>query len=519
MKKRILWIVICLAVGSILLLQMYFSLSFKIEHDSPLFLYISYGMARWNFVPFRDILDINMPGVYWCYLIIGQTAGYQQMGYRIVDLIMLVILMGVSFCWLKKIDARAAFIGAALFGIRYLTFGPRMSFQREYIALFFLIPAFSLSTNDDGHGKRRLFLAGIFTGIAVLIKPVTIIFLLPIILVEILSRARDANRSSGLCLAATLLALAAGLCVPIILLAVYLLQNQALSPFLDLLVHYWPLYNHINGNLEVNPNVAYQVGYINDNFFKFGNQSIWLIPAILGWYLVYFHASIPPEKRKLMLYLGMFLLCSICYAALLGKFWHYHWLIFMYFVIQLGVLCFVGSLQVNIPRRQSAILFCLAGLATVYLVVPVGREILERNQDTTIYGQPGLRRVDEIAAYLKANVGPGETVQPLDWTGGAVHAMLLADTRIATPFIYDFYFYHDIDEPYILDLRRRFLEALAAANPKIIIDIDEDKPWVEGVNTTRQFPDLQTYIEENYSTAVKTESYTLYRRTEESIQP
>ena len=48
---------------------------------------------------------------------------------------------------------------------------------------------------------------------------------------------------------------------------------------------------------------------------------------------------------------------------------------------------------------------------------------------------------DEIAAFLlAADLQPGDTVLPVDWTEGAVHAMLIAKALPASPFIYDYYF-------------------------------------------------------------------------------
>ena len=47
----------------------------------------------------------------------------------------------------------------------------------------------------------------------------------------------------------------------------------------------------------------------------------------------------------------------------------------------------------------------------------------------------------EIAKYLKDHLEPGDTVQPMDWTGAKIlKGMLIARAKVATSFVYDFHF-------------------------------------------------------------------------------
>jgi hypothetical protein len=120
-------------------------------------------------------------------------------------------------------------------------------------------------------------------------------------------------------------------------------------------------------------------------------------------------------------------------------------------------------------------------------------------------------RADEIAAYLEANLKAGDTVQPLDWTGGTLLAMLETHAHIATPYIFDFYFYHHISTPYIKSLRADFMNKLQAAKPRFVIEVTaEDKPWVSGLDTSREFPELRRFLDENYLITVKRGDYRIY---------
>jgi hypothetical protein len=120
--------------------------------------------------------------------------------------------------------------------------------------------------------------------------------------------------------------------------------------------------------------------------------------------------------------------------------------------------------------------------------------------------------VDEIASYLRAHLAPGDTVQPLDWTGGAVHAMLIARAPIATPFVYDFYFYHHVSNPFIQRLRARFMAAMRAAPPRFVIQIETQKPWPGGADTTREFPELQALLATDYTVASRGDGYQILER-------
>jgi hypothetical protein len=134
------------------------------------------------------------------------------------------------------------------------------------------------------------------------------------------------------------------------------------------------------------------------------------------------------------------------------------------------------------------------------------------NRELPAANNPKEGRVDEIAGFLEANLRPGDTVQPLDWVGGSVHAMLIARVKIATPFIYDEYFYHDVNAPYIQQLRQRFMADLQRALPRFVVEVYDDGPYAEptGPNTSRDFPELRAFLAENYSIVKEGQGYRIY---------
>ena len=120
---------------------------------------------------------------------------------------------------------------------------------------------------------------------------------------------------------------------------------------------------------------------------------------------------------------------------------------------------------------------------------------------------------EKIRKYLSENMQPGDTVQPLDWTLGAVHGMLLAKARLATRFMYDFHFYHHVSIPYIQGLRAEFMTQLVAAKPRYIVQmVGEGKPWPRGNDSSRSFAELDQFLIEHYHVVSAEREYNILER-------
>lgn len=121
-------------------------------------------------------------------------------------------------------------------------------------------------------------------------------------------------------------------------------------------------------------------------------------------------------------------------------------------------------------------------------------------------------RADEIADFLKKNLHPDDTVQTLDWNGGATHGALLAGARPATRFIYDFHFYHDVSKPCIQDLRRRLLREMDRSRPRFIVQSTGERSYPQGADTASSFPELDHLIATDYRLVKAGWYYNIYER-------
>ena len=199
------------------------------------------------------------------------------------------------------------------------------------------------------------------------------------------------------------------------------------------------------------------------------------------------------------------------YPVFAGKFWQYHWLIFYYFryITELALFCGAGGgseqIKTPFPRVRASAhnrsSYSYAGSVFAQFS-PVGYHSWN----------PQNGRVGEIASYLKSHMKTGDTVQPLDFTGGALHAMLLAKSEIATPYPYDILFHYPVSSSYIQNLRKNFLQRLTEGNSRFIISIIGDRQWLSGPDTTREFEELETLIDSHYRKVLEGKGYILYER-------
>ncbi|MFN8413258.1 MAG: hypothetical protein U0Z26_12795 [Anaerolineales bacterium] len=200
-------------------------------------------------------------------------------------------------------------------------------------------------------------------------------------------------------------------------------------------------------------------------------------------------------------------LCYAIYPALSGQFFPYHYIPFVYFITLLAALS-ISDFNSR-PLTLKFVLPVVVFLVVVFINVRPSQAIIRQ-----INGLPvatSTDRAGEIALYLKKHLEIGDTVQPLDWTGGTLLAMLESKAHLATPYVFDFYFYHHISTPYIQSLRANFMDDLIAASPRFIIEVTAiDKPWVTGPDTSREFPELRAYLNTKYSIKINKPDYVIY---------
>jgi hypothetical protein len=487
--------ILLVLLAALLIIQASYSTQWPIAHDEAPLFYEAFLMRAAGLVPYRDLFDFQMPGSFVAYSALGFLSGFNSLRIRILDLLILAAILAITFFAMRRFGKASAFAAAMLFGLKYLQGGPSMSLQREYLLLVFLALAVWISMRDELTLKHRITL-GILFGLAAVIKPHAAIGLIPILLFDISDIIKRIKLTLLPAAATSILPAAAGFLIPVFAIFAWLGLTGTLIPFVSIAANYWPLYSQINGQMEVTAGAA-RMSLLLNQTLRLGGNALWLIPAAIGVYL-------NPNKKIYLL--ASLALCYAIYPTFSGQFFPYHYIPFIYFIILLASQTF--NVQPSTFDFKTFILHLLSFILFFALLSPSQTFIRQ------FEGKPistSTDRAEQISHFLEKNLRKGDTVQPLDWTGGALLAMLETRARIATPYVFDFYFYHHVSNPYIQSLRANFMNDLQAASPRFIIEITAiDKPWVTGPDTSREFPALRAFLNANYSIAIQKGDYTIY---------
>lgn len=507
---------ILIPLSILLLMAAVASLRWRMEHDTPVLFYLARLMDQYHFVPYRDFLDINMPGTYFLYMLTGRAIGYvDDLKYRLFDLVYLGAILVLTWVWLRKLGRGVAWGAIVLFGLFYLGSGYIVTMQREYFALLLILAAVLVATSFPGLDEVvRGSIIGLLFGLIASIKPhLTISF--PIVLLSQYLEFKQRESGHMLTMPRRILAIIAPcacFAIPIITTIGYLVISGAWPYFLDIATNYWPLYGSITRDLGIIRGPE-RLSYLVATYLEFDGQIIWGMPAIAGVLAAIRSVALTSaQKRQLILMVELAAIYSI-YPILTGQFFRYHWLPFMYFLLALGSLCLIEHPYMAKPIARwvpAIILLVSVVFRSDFLFVQmedIRRFVMREPMPLFRAG-----RVDGIAHYLQEHLQPGDKVQALDLGNSALHAMLLADAETATPFVYDMMVFHDISTSYVQELRQRFIQDLVDAQPRYIVE-PVGNPFLQpGPYTTHEFPELRYWMTANYSSVYIGTEYEIYER-------
>ncbi len=452
--------------------------------DAPLMHYIAAHVLR-GAVPYRDLFDMNFPGVYLAHMLGLVLFGPGDAGFRALDFTLLAgILAGLGVA-LRPFGRWAPMFAGTLFWLYHVADGPENAAQRDVIVCLPLAWTAAAAVAYAGSGRPlTIGLGGLALGAAMWVKPHTVL-LLPALVTLVWCRPSGARQR-----AAT--ALAVGLAVPAVAVLSWLAVTGGLGPFLDIVSGYLvPLYSRLGGGLLRARMLRYAAGM--------PEVSLWLWAAgglVALWRLGCLDA------RALLLSAG------VCYGAihfiLQGKGWHYHLYPLVLFAIALGAAGLGASLQAA-RGLGAAVLLVLFILATGAFTSKGVGTVAWRWWPTW------SARVHGEAAALGRVIGRDGTVQVLDTAQGGIHALYLLGARQPTRFLYDFHFYHDVDHAYVRRLRKEMLDGLRSRPPAAVLVYESG--WTgAGYRRLDRFPELAQWLASVYRLADEGPGYRIYAR-------
>lgn len=501
---------------------MFLSLGWYMCLDTPVFHYITYLINDHDFIPYQDILDNNVPGTYLFHSIMTHFIGYGDFAFRCFDITILLLLFLISWLLLKKFGTIPAFLGVILFGLHYLNQGPNMSLQRDFLCILPISLAFLWVTGP--YSQKHLHLSGMIVGAlsaaAASLKPSFCIGAIPLILYlhwEHMDGKPLRSLYSVLGLIRLLLSTCIGFIFILAIPVFWVYAKGGLSDFIITMKSYIPLYTKLNGHLYTIEGSERWIYYLK-SFLTLGQKNTYsvriLLPAALGVFLAIKFFPEPKSKKKFLI-----LLVSLCvtysfYPLSQGKFWTTHYLPMQYFLILCASLNFVKPPVEGRYHYLQSIAMVVMAVFIVTTVRPTP-DFSQRMRGAAA-ALPNQGRTHEIANYLESNMNPDDTVQPLDFVRGAVHAMLISRAKIATPFIYDLQFYHHISSPYIQYLRKQFILQMKKTQPRFVIRITE-RPWPLGKDTSVDFPELDQLLNNHYHIVREGNGYEIMEKNRSDI--
>lgn len=491
-----------------------FSFQFNMGYDAVQMLYYGRLIGQRGFVPYRDIFEFNLPGGMLAFTAIDALIDYSnRFLLRYFDLVYLTAISLATWRWLRPLGRSVASGAVALFGVAYLLGGPVLNMQREYIFLLPVVMAVAVSTSTAPiPDTRRAFFVGLLCGLATTIKPHAAIGLLPILVYHyfaIVERQGGHRPSIAQC-ARILFFYALGGLIPVAAALAYLVLSGGFSAWLAIVTNYWPLYSTLTDQMDALTG-AERASYIVGNLLGLGGRLPWLIPVAVGAVTALRPGALSPRGRRRVWLMLALLACYIAYPAITGQFYPQHWLPMIYFIMAASALCFLPAKRPTHWLAEAAPLVALIlalGLTWGALAGGAGQIV-----DYFVFNRPPPPndgdRGAEIADYLESHLQPGDTVQPIDQVGYALHGMLLARAEPATRFQADAEFYIEPSLPYVQDLRAEFISALRRHPPRFIIDVVA-RSSIQTEHTVTPFAELDQLLRDDYDLAYLGHGFLIY---------
>jgi hypothetical protein len=472
------------AFGALALWLLVLSLSWPLIHDAPVMHYIAWRIGE-GAVPYRDLYDINQPGVYVVHLALLRTLGAGDGAWRALDVGWLAATAAALAAFAAPWGRLAAAGSALAFAAYHLAGGAWQAGQRDFLmCVFVVVGALGVARWLEGRRASNLAWAGLALGVALGLKPYAALFGAALgVLVLVAAARRDglgaALRAAGIFAAAVTVVPAA--------LVVWLARAGGLGAWYDIVYGYAiPVYGHLGRS-------APWLGHRWPGWIPLGVAALGSLAAAL--------ATRRAGARHLVAGLG--LAYGVAHYVGQAKGSEYH----LYPLAAFACVLAFSALAPALAARRALVGAPLA-LALAALLVLLATKGLEAAEAPWIWDKE--RRVRVLADDLGRRLAPGDTVQVLDVADGGLHALLRLGVRQPTRFLYDVFFFHETDRPVVRALRAEFVAALERTPPRFVVLM---RGWPSGdYDRIQHFPALAELLARRYEVVETRDGFRLYAR-------
>lgn len=463
------WGVLC-GLALALLAAMVATRNWPLVGDAALMHYVVF-LLRAGAVPYRDVVDINLPGTYLFEHLAMALFGGGAWGLRLYDW---SLLLGIGIGCVLLVGRRRRFAGllaSLLFALAHLQDGVQQQGQRDLLLAALLVAALPLAGAFAYRSTRYPHAAalglGVLFGTSLTIKPVLLPLLL-LLLVWIMYRRHVRTPTVLLCVGA-------GLLLPPALGAVWLQRRGGLHAIFVLSHTLFPLHASL-GHRSLGFLLTHSVS-------PMGILVLLCLP--LAW-----HAF----DRSAKAWGAALLLAALLAYAVQGKGFPYQRYPFLILLL-LGISL---AIERGLRARRPA----LRALAAVAACWALGQGVHSAVRSAGY--QRATPTITALTAALQS-LGPPEqlsgSVQCLDTFSGCINTLYTLRIRQSTGYLYDCYLFTG-PSPARDMYREQFWRAYQKARPRVVVVTGQNcfQPG-EGYARLNTWPRLASDLQLHYKVA------------------
>jgi hypothetical protein len=464
------------------------SRSWPLVHDAPILHYIAWRIAD-GAAPYRDVFDMNQPGVYLLHLAVLKTLGAGDVAWRAFDLAWLALtalaVAAVAAPW----GAAAALGGALAFASYHLAGGAWQAGQRDFLLCpFLLVGVVGVARWLESRGcLASLAYSGAAMGVALTVKPHAGLLAAALALIVVVTAARGGGMPAAIPAGVTYGAAAS--VAPLAVLG-WLAAAGGLGAWREAVFDYLlPLYSRLG----------------RDATWAVHRWPVW-IALLLG---VALSATRVVRAGRLTARHGLALV-GVTYGVVhyvgQGKYWEYHLYPLAAFV---AVFLFAGF-DPALPRQRVP-----AAALVIVLTVALALLALKGVEAApAAWERDKAARAVALARRLAPALQPGDTVQMLDTSDGGAHVLLRLGMTPPTRFVYDFHFFHDAETPVVRGFRAELIRGLDARPPRFVVLFEHGWP-AGGYERLAAFPELAERLTRRYHIVATAAGYRIYAKRDD----
>lgn len=321
------------------------------------FIIMPFLLTPTNYIPYRDILTLNMPGTYTSHLLFGKLFGFDNNGLIITHYVLsFTILCLTILASYRKFGLFTSIFSGLFFLLLYQAFGSFIFAQREIFVIAYISFIFFINHINYSHNSKFLFyvlvlINGILLGQITLIKPQFILFIIPILFVNYYNYRSELKSIIAVkrFLIKVVFPLILGLSLIILIHLVWILSNGG----------YEDLYVLFSKSLKSYTNFdLFYTGRFIDIYFKIDGIFYVLFLSLLGFIFRYIQLKDSRHKNKLI-EIFLFFFISILIPFFSNKHFLYHYIPAFYFS-GFGLAFFVKAIlnlkRLNVYKKYSLLL-------------------------------------------------------------------------------------------------------------------------------------------------------------------